>query len=78
MRSTSVLFLIATATLSTACSVPVSVEVDCAWARPIRFAAATKDWLAARMPWPEHLRADLEQVARHNDKHAAFCGELRP
>ena len=73
MRSIAVLCLIATATLSTACSVPAGIEADCAWARPIRFAPATKDWLAARMPWPEHVRADLEKIARHNDKHAAFC-----
>ncbi len=73
MQSTSVLFLIATATFSTACSLPVSVEVDCAWARPIRFEAATKTWLADRLPWPDYVRADLEKVARHNDKHEAFC-----
>jgi len=53
--------------------VPVRVEVDCAWARPIRFAPETKEWLAGRMPWPEQVRADLEKVARHNDKHQAFC-----
>jgi len=47
--------------------------VDCAWARPIRFAPETKEWLAGRMPWPEQVRADLEKVARHNDKHQAFC-----
>jgi len=73
MKSTAALYLIATATLSTACSVPVHVEVDCAWARPIRFQAPTKAWLAERMPWPEQVRADLEKVARHNEKWGAFC-----
>lgn len=73
MQSTRVLFLIATVTFSTACSLPVTVEVDCAWARPIRFAPATKEWLAERMPWPEYVRADLEKVARHNEKFEAIC-----
>ena len=73
MKSTAALFLIATATFSTACSLPVSVEADCAWARPIRLADATKAWLAARIPWPDHVRADLEKIARHNEKYEAFC-----
>ena len=73
MRSTTALFLIATATFSAGCSLPVSVEVDCAWARPIRLQPATKDWLAERGPWPDPVRADLEKVARHNEKHETFC-----
>ena len=73
MKSTAALFLIATATFSTACSLPVSVEVDCAWARPIRFTDATKAWLAALSPWPDQVRADLENIAKHNEKHEAFC-----
>jgi len=73
MKSTTALFLIATATFSTGCSGPASVEADCVWARPIRFAPATKAWLAARMPWPEPVRADLEKIARHNEKLAALC-----
>ncbi|MBC8337129.1 MAG: hypothetical protein H8E39_00420 [Alphaproteobacteria bacterium] len=57
-----------------ACSLPVSVGADCAWARPIKFSQTTKAWLAERSPWPEGARADLEKVARHNDKHRVFCG----
>jgi len=57
----------------TACAVPVRVDVDCAWARPIEFEPATKEWLKARSPWPGHLRDDLEKIAKHNDKHRAFC-----
>jgi len=63
---------------------PLRVEVaaDCAWARPIRLAEATTTWLrelydeaGAPLPGtPATLHADLEQVARHNDKHAAICG----
>lgn len=73
MKSTAALFLIATATFSTACSLPAGVEVDCAWARPIRFTDATKAWLAAGMPWPDQVRADLDKIARHNEKHGMFC-----
>ena len=73
MRSTTALLLIATATCSTACSLPISVEMDCAWARPIRFDAATKAWLEALSPWPDPVRADLDKIAKHDEKHAAFC-----
>jgi len=73
MKSTTALFLIATTIFSSACSLPVSVEVDCAWARPIRLQPATKDWLAERGPWPDPVRADLEKVARHNEKFETFC-----
>ena len=73
MKSTAALFLIAIATFSTACSLPVTVEADCAWARPIRFDAATKGWLRAQMPWPDPVRADLDKIAKHNEKHGMFC-----
>lgn len=73
MKSTTVLLLIATATFSTACSGPVSVAADCAWARPIRFTPRTKAWLAERMPWPDPVRADFDKIARHNEKYDVFC-----
>jgi hypothetical protein len=73
MKSTAVPFLIATTIFSSACSLPVAVEADCAWAKPIRFADATKAWLQAHMPWPDHVRADLDKIAKHNEKHAVFC-----
>jgi hypothetical protein len=73
MKSIAVPFLIATATFSAGCSLPAGGEADCAWARPIRFGPATKDWLAERGPWPDPVRADLEKVARHNEKHETFC-----
>ena len=47
---------------------PVSLDTDCAWAKPIRFSEATKTWLAERTPWPDHLRADLIKIAKHNEK----------
>jgi len=56
-----------------ACSLPVSVDVDCAWAKPIRFSNASKQWLAERTPWPEPLRADLIKIAKHNEKFETFC-----
>jgi hypothetical protein len=52
----------------------IRIDADCAWAKPIRFSEATKAWLAERTPWPAPLRADLEKIARHNDKHRVFCG----
>ncbi|MAF95886.1 MAG: hypothetical protein CMM60_09070 [Rhodospirillaceae bacterium] len=58
----------------TACSIPVSVDVDCAWARPIKFSEPTKAWLGALSPWPGHVREDLIKIARHNEKHRTFCG----
>ena len=61
MKSTAALFLIATATFSTACSLPAGVEVDCAWARPIRFTDATKAWLAAGGPPPGPRRPPPRQ-----------------
>ena len=73
MKSTAFLCLIATATFLTACSIPVRVDVDCAWARPIRFSEATKAWLGALVPWPDHVRADLDKIAKHNEKHGALC-----
>ncbi len=74
MPSTMPLSLMATAIFLSACSLPVSVEVDCAWAKPIRFSQPTKDWLAALSPWPDHLRADLIKIAKHNEKYGVFCG----
>ena len=73
MPSTTRLTLITTAIFLNACSLPVSVETDCAWAKPIRFSAATKAWLGERTPWPKPLRADLVKIAKHNDKVELFC-----
>jgi len=56
------------------CSLPVSLDVDCTWAKPVRLSNATKTWLADRTPWPEPLRADLIKIAKHNEKFGAFCG----
>ena len=74
MPSTKLPCLILTAIFLSACSLPVSIDVDCAWAKPIKFSGPTKAWLADRTPWPAPLRADLEKIARHNDKHRVFCG----
>ena len=57
-----------------ACAIPVSIDADCAWSKPIRFSEATKTWLAERVPWPAPVRADLVKIARHNEKHRMFCG----
>ncbi|MDA1022261.1 MAG: hypothetical protein O2817_02815 [Proteobacteria bacterium] len=70
----SALFLIATMISLTACSLPVSIDADCAWAKPIRFSELTKNWLSTLSPWPEPVRQDFEKIAKHNDKHRAFCG----
>ncbi len=74
MPSTIPPCLTATAIFLSACSLPVSVDIDCAWAKPIRFSNATKTWLADRVPWPGHLRADLIKIAKHNEKFGVFCG----
>jgi len=74
MTSTMPPFLITITIFLSACSLPVSVEVDCAWAKPIRFSETTKTWLAERTPWPGHLRADLIKIAKHNEKFETFCG----
>ncbi len=63
------------------CSLPVTVDIDCAWASEIRFAAPTKAWLhglydksgKAKPGTPSSLQADLEKVRKHNFKHAEFC-----
>ncbi len=73
MRLTRLLTLIATAIFLSACSQRVSLDADCAWAKPIRFSEASKNWLAERTPWPEPLRADLVKIAKHNEKYGAFC-----
>lgn len=78
MRSIAVRLLAATWMFSIAsslgaCSLPVRVDVDCAWARPIHFSARTKDWLARWSPWPEAVRVDLDKITKHNEKHEAFC-----
>ena len=57
-----------------ACALPVSIDADCAWTKPIRFSEATKMWLVNRVPWPEPLRADLVKIAKHNEKFETFCG----
>ncbi|NQU60996.1 MAG: hypothetical protein HQ512_07685 [Rhodospirillales bacterium] len=74
MKSTMRLSLAATAIFLNACSLPVSVEVDCTWAKPIRLSNTSKAWLADRIPWPAHLREDLVKIAKHNEKHNTFCG----
>jgi len=74
MPSTKPLCLIAIAIFLSACSLPASTDVGCAWVRPIKFSQSTKAWLAEHSPWPDPVRADLEKIARHNDKHRAFCG----
>lgn len=72
-KLTAQLYLIATAIFLTACSLPVSLDADCAWAKPIRFSNATKTWLADRTPWPGHLREDFVKIAKHNEKYGVFC-----
>ena len=74
MRSIIPLGLTASAIFLSACSLPVSINADCAWAKPIRFSNATKNWLADRTPWPGYLRADLIKIAKHNEKYGVFCG----
>lgn len=74
MTSTMRLSLTVTAIFLSACSLPVGVEVDCAWAKPIRFSDATKDWLAALSPWPDPVRRDFDKIAKHNEKFKTFCG----
>ena len=56
-----------------ACAVPVRIDADCAWAKPIRLSEPTKAWLVQRVPWPDPLRADLVKIARHNEKFETFC-----
>ncbi len=73
MKLISTLFLIATMIFLNACSLPVSLDADCAWAKPIRFSEPTKNWLAERTPWPGHLRKDLLAIAKHNEKFGVFC-----
>ncbi len=74
MTSTMRLSLIASVIFLSACSLPVSIDADCAWAKPIRFSNATKAWLANQVPWPASVRADLVKIAKHNEKYGVFCG----
>lgn len=74
MRPKIHLGLTAIAIFLNACSLPVSVNADCAWAKQIRFSEATKTWLATQVPWPAPLRADLIKIATHNEKFETFCG----
>ena len=74
MKSKIPLSLIASAIFLNACSLPVSIDADCAWTKPIKFSDTTKIWLTDRIPWPESLRVDLIKIARHNEKFETFCG----
>ena len=74
MTSTMRPCMAATAIFLSACSIPVSVDVDCAWAKPIRFSEPTKAWLRELSPWPGPVRADLDKIAKHNEKYGVFCG----
>ncbi len=74
MRLIIPLGLTASAIFLSAWSLPVSIDADCAWAKPIRFSEATKTWLAERTPWPGPVRADLIKIAKHNEKYGVFCG----
>ena len=49
-RKATAIFL--TACSLSACAIPVRIDADCAWSKPIRFSEATKTWLAERVPWP--------------------------
>ena len=68
-------------TLLIGCSTPLSVDTDCAWARPIHFSAPTKAWLHTlfdeagrpRPGTPATLKSDLGSVVRHNRKYEEFC-----
>ena len=57
-----------------ACAIPVRIDADCAWTKPIRFSEATKMWLVNQVPWPAPVRADLIKIAKHNEKYGVFCG----
>lgn len=57
-----------------ACALPVSIDADCAWTKPIRFSEVTKMWLVDQVPWPVALRDDLIKIAKHNEKFETFCG----
>ncbi len=73
MRSTLALLAIC-ATLSAGCSAKAQPD-PCAWVRPIRFTQESKAWLLEHQTdMPASLAADLEQVARYNDKVNAICG----
>lgn len=79
MPSTKRQFLTATAIFLTAfslgaCAVPVSIDADCAWTKPITFSDETKMWLVTQVPWPDALRDDLVKIAKHNEKFETFCG----
>ena len=71
-RKAAAIFL--TAFSLSACAVPVSIDADCAWSKPILFSDETKGWLIERIPWPGHLRQDLVKIAKHNEKFGVFCG----
>ena len=73
-RSTMRLGLTATAIFLSACSLTISIDVDCSWSKPIRFSEPTKAWRANQIPWPAALRADLIKITKHNKKFVTFCG----
>lgn len=47
------------------------MQRDYTWVKPIRFSEPTKEWLM-KTEWPPSLAADLDQVAKHNDKCKAL------
>jgi len=46
---------------------------ECAWYEPVRFSAATKEWIRKSKPDNEAIE-DLARVARNNDVYQEVCG----
>lgn len=77
MRFAAALLLATSAISLSGCSAfRIRADLDCAWAKPIRFSDETKSWLDGLL-WPEAAYPDFRQIADHNELFERFCGAPR-
>ena len=54
-------------------AIPIQVSVDCAFAKRLEMSSETLAWLSREGSPPPYVLADLDRVAKHNDKVDAIC-----
>lgn len=59
------------------CAIPLDIRVtaDCLWFSDQSFSDETKAWIRRDGDPPQHVKDDLNKVAKNNDKSKEFCGE---
>ena len=74
-RSTLALCLALGVGLLTGCGggIPINLSVDCAFAKRLDMSEETLAWFAKDGEPPAYVQADMEKVAKLNDKILAIC-----